>query len=618
VYRSQNEGGPFTRVTDDLIEDIAYFRDKGLGLLTRYYYQVSSVDSNLVESTVSAAIAQSTAPPEITNFPLPFNGESSGHFAVGDVTGDGHLDIVFGASEIYVWQRDGSELFDGDGDSQTLGPITNVQGTFGPMGIALAELNGEPGLEIVCQDRDAMLVHVYDAKTGTDIPGWPQSVGLNWAWATPAVGDLDNDGDLEIVMNNQAGQTLAWHHDGTEVRDGDANPATNGVFAVRPEGRWAYDLSSPALFDVDGDGNLEIIFGTRYSWNAENKLHALKLDGTDATGFPYVAGLGASITSSPTTADLNGDGVWEIIFLHERHKLVVLEQDGTDYPGFPMTLTSTNGNTACPSPAVGDFDGDGQLEIACISTVSVVSAFVTVVDTDPSGGSGTVLPGWPQEIPGNSESSPVVGDINGDGFPDIVHGIGGGDEETLNEIFAFDHQGNPVEGFPITLGGPIRPALVITDLDDDHDVDIVYGGWDGAMHVWDMPFPADGTQIPWGTFRGHYHRDGVYRNYSPTGVEEAPAPVDLTLGSIRPNPFNPSTTVRLYVPAMGREGLEVDVFDVQGRRVRRLHEGALEAGWHDFVWNGRDDAGKSQASGLYLLRAKGGDTSVSAKMALIR
>jgi len=618
VYRSENEGGPFARVSDDIVENIAYFRDTGLGLLTRYYYRVTSVDTSLVESPASGTIAQSTAPPEITNFPLPFEAESSGHFAVGDVTGDGRLEIVFGADEIYVWRADGSELFDGDGDSQTLGPITNAEGTFGPLGIALAELDGQPGLEIVCQDRNAMLVHVLDAKTGQDIPGWPQPMLLNWAWATPAVGDVDGDGDLEIVINNQAGLTFVWHHDGTELRDGDSDPGTNGVFLVRPEGRWAYARCSPALFDLDGDGAAEIIFGTKYAWNAENKLHAFKYDGTEAAGFPYVVGLGANITSSPTIADLNGDGTWEIIFLHELDELVVVQQDGTDYPGFPIAFTSNNGSVSCPSPAVGDFDGDGQLEIAAVSTVSVISAFVSVIDTDPLGGSGSVLPGWPQEIPGNSESSPVVGDINGDGFPDIVHGIGGGDEETLNEIFAFDHQGAPVEGFPITLGGPIRPALVITDLDDDHDVDIVYGGWDGYMHVWDMPFAADGTQIPWGTFRGHYHRDGVYRNYSPTGVEDAPRYADLTLQSIRPNPFNPSTTVRLYVPGAGRGELEVDVFDVQGRRVRRLHEGPLTEGWHDFVWNGRDDAGRPQASGLYLLRAKGDAGSVSAKMALVR
>ena len=79
------------------------------------------------------------------------------------------------------------------------------------------------------------------------------------------------------------------------------------------------------------------------------------------------------------------------------------------------------------------------------------------LDTDNAGGtSGQILPGWPVVLPGNSEGSPVVGDIDGDGSPDILHGIGGGDESAPNNLYAFHADGTPVDGFPITLDRSAR------------------------------------------------------------------------------------------------------------------------------------------------------------------
>ena len=64
-------------------------------------------------------------------------------------------------------------------------------------------------------------------------------------------------------------------------------------------------------------------------------------------------------------------------------------------------------------------------------------------------------------------------------------------------------------GFPITLNGPLMPSVVITDIDDDLDVDIVYGGWDFQIYVWDMPFAYNRLDVPWPTFGGNMKRDGV-------------------------------------------------------------------------------------------------------------
>jgi len=70
-----------------------------------------------------------------------------------------------------------------------------------------------------------------------------------------------------------------------------------------------------------------------------------------------------------------------------------------------------------------------------------------------------------------------------------------------------------------------------------------------------------------------------------------------------PNPFNPQTEIRFSLPSTSRVSLEL--FDVRGRRVRRLLDATLPGGVHPVTWDGRDGRGASVASGVYhvLLRS---------------
>ena len=83
----------------------------------------------------------------------------------------------------------------------------------------------------------------------------------------------------------------------------------------------------------------------------------------------------------------------------------------------------------------------------------------------------------------------------------------------------------------------------------------------------------------------------------------------LALQPGRPNPFRDGTTLRFQVPSA--DDVRLDVFDVQGRRVRELVSTRLDAGSHTVDWDGRDDRGNSLASGLYFYRlAQGGESVI--------
>jgi hypothetical protein len=616
VYRALAADGPFERVNQDLLVRTSYFEENGLQQLTPFWFKVSAVDTFMVESAPSPVVHQSTMPAELDNFPLPFQLQTSGHPAVGDVTGDGRPEIVIAADEVYVWRHDGTEVRDGDDDPQTTGPFTNVGGGFSPAGVVLANLDDQPGSEIIVSLLEpSRQIHIYN-RHGEMLPGWPRSLLGSWNWATPAVGDVTGDGFNEIVVNDLGGRTFVWRHDGTELRDGDNDPATDGVFVQRPES-WGF--SSPALYDVDGDGAREIIFGTSYG-NDQNALLAYKADGTQAPGFPFVTGT-QRIICSPAIADLDGSGTKEIIFFTAGRRLYVLRADGSLYDdAFPLHYPGVSDlSLGAPSPAVGDFDDDGDLEIVWPVNSGVDRMDLVVVDTGlHDGTAGTIMTGWPVQLPSNTEASPVVGDINGDGRADIIQPVGNSSMETPDRIYALNADGSQIAGFPISLNGHPRSTPALCDLNGDGYVNIVYGSWDRLLHVWAMPFPYDPHVIPWPTFQGNNQRTGEVRVLSITEVPDSEVPAAFTVLPPYPNPFNPATTIRLYVAPGLDSRLDVTVYDLRGRRVRDLHGGASEPGWRELTWDGNDAAGRRQASGVYFVQARQADQVRTFKVSLVK
>lgn len=83
-----------------------------------------------------------------------------------------------------------------------------------------------------------------------------------------------------------------------------------------------------------------------------------------------------------------------------------------------------------------------------------------------------------------------------------------------------------------------------------------------------------------------------------------------------PNPFNPRTSIRLELPDEGR--VRIEVVDLRGHRVRHLLDARRPAGSLRVIWDGRDDAGRESASGVYLIVARHDDQLVRHKVALVR
>jgi hypothetical protein len=93
-------------------------------------------------------------------------------------------------------------------------------------------------------------------------------------------------------------------------------------------------------------------------------------------------------------------------------------------------------------------------------------------------------------------------------------------------------------------------------------------------------------------------------------------PDALRVSRVFPNPFNPRVTVEFSLSEPAH--VEVTVYDLQGGRVRTLISRPLAAGQHTVDWNGRDDAGRRQPTGTYLLKIADGERQHTAKLLLVR
>jgi hypothetical protein len=391
-----------------------------------------------------------------------------------------------------VWHHDGKEYRDGDENQQTWGVFSDLGADFiGP--IAMAKLDSNPGREIVAASYTTKEVYCF-GRDGSPLPGWPRPTLYN-VRAGVAVGDLDGDDDIEIIAVDQKAVMYAWHANGSEVIDGDSNPATSGVFRRFPSRPWV-QYQSPAVCDIDMDGADEVIIGTQ-----DSTVYALDGNGVNMPGWPVrlsdFAGGGIAV------GDLDGNGDLEIVIPIKNHgRLLALNHDGSRmwlrwY--FAQNLFFN------PSPALADFNGDGKLEIVLPTSNGMLYVFDYL---------GNTLPGWPVFYSKTTytESSPVIADVSGDGVPDIILG----DESRF--INAWDIAGNAVDGFPLATSDALRGTPLVTDLDLDGDAEVSVAGYDRTVYVWD--FSAPFTAAPWPEFHANSYHNCLHGFEVPTGISE--------------------------------------------------------------------------------------------------
>ena len=132
--------------------------------------------------------------------------------------------------------------------------------------------------------------------------------------------------------------------------------------------------------------------------------------------------------------------------------------------------------------------------------------------------------------------------------------------------------------------------------------------------------PAAGVYLVNAGFKNPSRKwDSTMVNLTTTGLTSDPTGktrLRFELFPNHPNPFNNSTLIRFRLPNSGR--VQVMIYDMNARIVRQFPAGYYSAGIHQVRWNGKDNHGRSIASGIYLYQVKSGTYRMVRRMVLIK
>ena len=338
--------------------------------------------------------------------------------------------------------------------------------TYKPMrGLALADLNNDGADEIIlCHNEE---INVIDGQ-GNVL--WTQPLVGGMAQYPAAVGDINNDGILEIVSLTAYGNARG----GINVFDASGNVLMATVTNNNPL------ICAPVLADLNNDGEFEIIFCGRGKASASISagIHAWNLQGEEMEGFPFE--LPSTPAFTPTLADIDGDGFLEM-FVSTTSALYCVSHTGEEM----YRVDSEEAyKYSYQSPLVVDFDGDGNWSLVGACHGDNPNHYVRDART------GEYRSGWPKPVSYWTYSAPTV--VKNADKHAIFMGVSGEGDV----FYQYDIEGNVAPGFPLNLTSGVEGFISAADIDGDGENEIVtdfnlMDGDIGYIRAWEI----DGTEV---------------------------------------------------------------------------------------------------------------------------
>jgi len=505
-----------------------------------------------------------------------------GGVALGDLNGDGHLDVAYGMHHNYSSSDFGDQILEaalGDGTGRNWTPwddgLATAGETWGMFGTDLADYDNDGDLDIgsisfgCCNG-----VHVYQNQgDGSWLHGWGFS-GSNSSLDF-CFGDVNNDGNADLIAAHQYGTVYLGDGAGEFVNADNNLPGTG-------------TRVGPSVGDIDNDGDQDLAFrGPGYSlqvWRWE----------TSGVWSDASAGLPGSGISATQLADMDGDGWCDVVAVGSEQVRVWRGDGGSTWTLAATIALPDNGYWAALRVG-GDVDHNGKPDIAVLSEEGdwpseqnhlhvyrestqpdqLTARFVRPRGGEVFVGGSAMFIDWAAAVPGVVEAfvslaystrgpagpwTAIAEALPNSGrYQWLVPAAATSENAYLRLQVTTD--GSTAEALtsgPVTILPPTATAVAQSDGDADPE-----------------PDPDRGTE--------------------PAVLQAVPNP---TSGSVRflstgpPSPGAPDRSSRI-----------IRIYDARGRLVKELADAA------DPVWNGCDRGGRELPSGLYFARQ--GDVMIS-------
>ncbi len=382
----------------------------------------------------------------------------------GDMDGDGDLDLVGAAitdRAVMWWENDGTPA---DG-IWTEYPIIEVWD--GAWSTRAVDMDRDGDLDILGSAILEDMIAWWENDGTPSDGGWiPRVVDNSFTGAHGAVsGDLDGDGDMDIVGAAMTANSISWW-------ESDGSPADGGwtLHGIDTSFAQAYDV---ALGDVDGDGDLDVLGAAQ----GDDEIAWWENDGTPGNGgwIKHVASTAFDGAVSVASADLDGDGDLDILgTAHEADVLAWWENETIHRTAFFPTQSahlidgSFSGDVEY-STAVVDMDLDGDLDLIAVDPTG---QDIVWWESDGSPDDG----GWSPHSVGMgavlNKGAVAAADIDGDGDVDIFS------SSPDNPYLSWwENDGSPADGgwteWPVDIYLSEAVGLWVEDMDLDGRVDVV-------------------------------------------------------------------------------------------------------------------------------------------------
>ena len=387
----------------------------------------------------------------------PLGNNSTQSVALEDVDGDRDLDLVAG-------NGGGDETYRANrvyrNDDGRFGFILDEVGASNTSSVVLGDIDGDGDSDLISGNFEAFNQVWLNDGSGKFRDNDPlDDTDTDWRTVSLALGDIDGDGDDDLIVGNSKGQDSVWRNN-------------EGVFN-RVQQFGYRSTTDVVLADVDDDGDPDLI--TANSPKEPNRVWLNNINNMPGEQGVFTDSgqlLGNSDTQSVKLEDVDGDSDLDLITANIfGQNRIWLSSGRTPQAALFVDSLQVLGISATRSVALGDIDGDGDLDL--IAGNSGVSEFEQQdrVWRNDDGGYTEV-----QQLSETDTQSVALGDIDGDGDLDLVSGHDG-----PNRIWRND-DGNFTEVLP-PLGDSNTQSVALGDIDGDDHLDLVTGN-DGPNRIW--------------------------------------------------------------------------------------------------------------------------------------